>query len=126
MFIQYTPLREVIGGAGEIETGSFPLNRARKVYAEQSVSLSRQARETVGYGDEKTWDITTIPEELTTEPRWREFEASVQFGETFTIDLFGTQAAPVDPITVSMELKSFKESRPFPRQKVYKFAVVER
>ena len=43
--------------------------------------------------------------------QWREFLASVEGGETFTIDLLGTVAAPVDPVSVMLESEEYTEMR---------------
>jgi len=43
--------------------------------------------------------------------QWREFLASVEGGETFTIDLLGTVAVPVDPLSVMLESEEYTEMR---------------
>lgn len=127
MFIQYTPTREIAGGPGEISATTQPgTEPTLDPVGEESVSLSGVGRESVLHRLERQWQVNAGPEDLTTEAKWREFYASTANGETFTIDLFGTQASPVNPITVSMVRKSAKESRPWPLQKQYNFRVVER
>jgi len=43
--------------------------------------------------------------------QWREFLASVEGGETFTIDLLGTVAAPVEPLSAMLESEEYTEMR---------------
>jgi len=43
--------------------------------------------------------------------QWREFLASVEGGETFTIDLLGTVAVPVDPLSAMLESEEYTEMR---------------
>ena len=43
--------------------------------------------------------------------QWREFLASVEGGETFTLDLLGTVAAPDDPVSAMLASEEYTEMR---------------
>jgi len=43
--------------------------------------------------------------------QWREFLASVEGGETFTLDLLGTVAAPDDPVSAMLASEEYTETR---------------
>ena len=112
MYILYTPSRQLIGGSdGKLEFSTMTNNRVSKAIIAESKSLDGTAIETVLHRTENTTTVSTIPITGTaTRNKFREFAASVSAGESFTIDVLGTEAVPVDAISVSLHPNSFKES----------------
>ena len=111
MFIQYTPKRSIVAppSGGVLEVDHEPIANDRNLEGTQSVSSSGRAVETVLHRIEKFWQIRTAPIPRANYDQWQEFADSVAAGETFTLDLYGTQAAPADPQTVRLEFNSFRE-----------------
>lgn len=128
MFIDYTATRELVGsGLDEIECDfSVGGDRVQKRIGGESTSMSGVGREFQLERLEYTWTFSTVPIAIADLPRWREFAASVANGETFTIDIDGTKAAPDNPITVSMKDGSYKENRAYKGYLIFSFTVLER
>lgn len=101
-------------GLNQIYSLEFGVERA-----DRAVSVVRNVRQPLGGGApevlthrrEPVIDVrtTVIPEAKL--PQWREFLASVEGGETFTFDRYGTIAVPVEQKTVMLENESYAEER---------------
>lgn len=127
MYIDYTATRELVGsGLAELETDIERGDRTMDESIEESVSLSGVGRETQLDRYEYKLSIKTVPVPVADLARWREFQASVLAGETFSLDLWGTKAVPDSVITVSMVKGSFKETRHSPLYYQFDFQVLER
>lgn len=127
MFIDYTATRDLVGsGLDELDFDAEVINQVRDEKTYESVSLSGVGRESQLDRIDKKWTIQTVPIPVADIPRWREFASSVANGELFTIDLFGTKAAPDNPISASYVPKTFKESRSFKQYITFTFDVIER
>lgn len=127
MFIDYTATRELVGsGLDEIEVDPERTNRNSNTVARESVSMSGAVRESILDRIEYKWSVATVPVPLADLARWREFASSVANGELFTIDLDGTKAVPVNPISVSLVKNSFKENRFSHLYMSFSFDVLER
>jgi len=67
--------------------------------------------ETVLHRIDVIYNIGIAPTRGTvTRDKMREFAASVAAGESFVLDALGTEAAPVDAVTVSMAPNSYRET----------------
>jgi hypothetical protein len=91
---------------------------------DRSVSVKRNQHQPMGGGRpevllmrrETYFDVTVIGplgEPLTEAqmPQWREFLASVEGGEIFTFDRYGTVAEPVEPKAVMLASEDYTEDR---------------
>lgn len=67
--------------------------------------------ETVYWRTEKVITCTTGVIDETDLLQWREFLASVQSGETFTFDRYGTSAAPIEPKQAILDSDDWTEAR---------------
>lgn len=112
MYIFYTPLRELIGSSdGKLEFGTMQNDRKAKAIAKQVTSLDGTAVVTTLHRVENIYTVSTVPITGTaTRDKFREFNASVMAGETYSIDILGTEAVPVDAITVHMIPNSYREN----------------
>lgn len=93
-----------VGQSYQIETNSMPQTLVGdQGIRTQSISLSGKRetifhRRTVGYAVR-----TGVIDGDLAFGQWREFFASVMGGEAFTIDLYGSIASPVDPVTAYLD-----------------------
>ncbi|GAB2507089.1 hypothetical protein [Microbulbifer agarilyticus] len=112
MYIEFVPTRLTTGGAGKLHADLQQYDVDDQPEGKEHVALSG-FRETTAYRLERVAVCRTVPLQLTPAQlaEWREFAASVAFGEYFTLDALGTEAAPDDPQTVQLKFKSFKEKR---------------
>ena len=91
--------------AGESYTIEFDaqvLQRSQKRQNHQRTAMGGRT-ETLRVRKEIYWDVPTdfiLQADL---PEWYEFLDSVDAGETFTLDPYGTVASPDDPLTVELE-----------------------
>jgi hypothetical protein len=81
------------------------------------------AVETVLQRRDVLWSLTTDFIAEAGLAQWREFLASVEGGESFVVDPYGTAAAPDTPLVVSLESDSYQENRVAPRQYTIDFTV---
>lgn len=89
--------------------------------ADRSVKVVRNSRQPLGGGPPETLlhrreiflDVRTTSLEEVVMPQWREFLASVEGGESFTFDRYGSLATPVEPKTVELASDSYAEAREF-------------
>jgi len=113
--ITYTAKRDLAGGhtAGtnyNLEFGAEKLARSQKIIRKQNASLGL-LRETIYYGKNQFWDVTTDYIDESDLPFWREWFASVAGGEVFQFDAYGTIAVPDNQITVLLDTETYRESR---------------
>jgi len=90
----------------------------RSVMVKRSVQqpMGGGAPEVLTYRRDTFIDVTVLGPlgALLTEaqmPQWREFLASVEGGELFTFDRYGTIAAPVEPANAILETTDYTEER---------------
>lgn len=127
MFIDYTATRELVGsGADKLETKIRPPKRLTDIEKDGSVSLSGVGRETQLHRYEFRWQIKTVPVPIANLPRWREFHGSTLADETFSIDIFGTEASPDNVITASVVDGTWVETRLSPIYYQFEFEIIER
>lgn len=127
MYIDYTATRELVGsGLDELETGIELGDRSTTEKTSESVSLSGAGRESQLDRYEFTYSIKTVPVPIADLARWREFHASVLNGETFSLDLWGTKAAPDSVMTASYVPNTFKETRLSNLYYQFSFKVLQR
>jgi len=107
--VTYVALRDVMSGhtAGVsygIDFSPAAAVRVPRSIKKESRSLSGKTQTTI-YTIDELWDLQTsfVLASSTTYDQWLEFFGSVRGGETFTIDIKGTNASPVNPITVVMQ-----------------------
>ncbi|WP_406828113.1 hypothetical protein [Microbulbifer sp. ARAS458-1] len=112
MYIEFVPTRLVTGGNGKLHADLQQYDVDDKPEGKEHTALSG-FRETTAYRLERLSICRTVPLKLSDAElaAWREFAASCAFGEYFTFDALGTEAAPDDPQTVQLKFKSFKEKR---------------
>ena len=112
MYIEFFPTRLVTGGNGKLagDLQQYDVDDAPE--GKEHKALSGFTEHTV-YRLERTANCRTVPLRLSDAElaAWREFAASCAFGEFFTFDALGSEAAPDDPQTVQLKFKSFKEKR---------------
>lgn len=96
--------------AYNLEFGVERADRAPETVRNRHVALGG-ARETILHRRDVFLDIRTGVIEEVNIKQWREFMASVEGGELFTFDRYGTVASPVEPKTASMESDSYDEQR---------------
>ncbi len=127
MFIQYAPLRQLVGGSGSNGKLEFEASRFDESYKDQgntATAISGKSETTLLRID-YTSMVDSGPVPIVDESKWREFHASVAAGEQFTLDAFGTEASPVAPKPVKLQQKSFKKTRLSPQYLSYSFTVIE-
>ena len=112
MYIEFVPTRLITGGPGKLHGDLQQYDVSDNPEGKEHTALSG-FRETTTYRLEREAVCRTVPLQLTPAElaAWREFGASCAFGEYFSFDALGTEAAPDDPQTVQLKFKSFKEKR---------------
>lgn len=127
MFIDYTATRELVGsGDDKLETGIRQPKRVPAVESTESAGMSGVNRETQLNRYEFHWRIVTVPVPIANLTRWQEFYGSVLAGETFSIDIFGTEAAPDNVETASLVKGTWDEVRLSPLYYQFSFEVLIR
>lgn len=126
MFIQYTPTRIITGSGGKLECDVQQYSVTDSPEGKEHTALSGRTEHTV-YRIDRLHKLKTVPLMLSDSELavWREFGASCAFGEFFTLDPLGTEAAPDSPVTVRMKMKTFKENRMAGRFFTFSFTAVE-
>jgi hypothetical protein len=99
--------------AYSIEAGLSVADRSVKVVRNQKQALGGGSPETLLHRRDVFLDIRTTSLEEVVMPQWREFLASVEGGESFTFDRYGSLAVPVEPKTVELASDSYAEMREF-------------
>lgn len=123
-YINYTPTRSLIGGSdGKLHDNFQRFSARHKDSVVTTTSLDQSNIETTYLGRAKFYLVTTSFIDLSLWPKWEEFWHSVSGGELFTIDAYGFEFAPNNPISVRLVPNTWKESEPGPRHHVYEFQV---
>ena len=86
-------------------------DRNVKVVKNVQRALSGGQPEVLTHRRDVTFDITTGLILEADIKKWREFLASVEGGESFTLDRYGTVASPSEPLLVYLEDDSYSEVR---------------
>lgn len=112
MYIEFTPTRLVTGGAGKLAGDLQQYDENLDPEGKQHTALSGFTEDVV-FRLERTASCRTAPLQLSDAAlaEWREFGASCAFGEFFTFDALGSEAAPDNPQLVQLKRGSFKEKR---------------
>lgn len=84
-------------------------NRSVKSSSNISTSLSG-VRETLFNNREEIWSVSLKPVLIANMGQIREFIESVMGGESFTFDPYGSVAVPDNPLSCTLESKSYQES----------------
>jgi len=111
------PLVSVIGykrGLGQIytlESGANRLDRNVKVQRSEQQPMGGGVPEVLLYRRETFDEVTTAWITEAQLLQWREFLASVEGGETFTFDKYGTIALPVAPKLAMLSSTDYSEAR---------------
>lgn len=113
--ITYTALRDLAPGhtAGTEYTIDVPMSaadRERKPNRTRHRSLSGVSEHYVHHRD-VLWHFTTEPLPAAEYAQVREFLASVDGGEAFTIDPYGTTASPDAPFAAELESEGHRDDR---------------
>lgn len=112
--VRYTATRSVIAGhtagvAYELNLQLSDLERQRNPAREQAVSIGGR-RETIYHRAEITWRARTIPLSLTEVAAMREFLDSVEAGEQFEFDPYGS-AGSATYTNAKISSRGYTESR---------------
>lgn len=102
--VTYTALRSIIAGHSSgtdytIDFNAQALDPSYKVVKNTSQSLGGQT-EVMRVRKDAFWDITSDYLEQADLAQWKEFLDSVDAGEAFTFDAYGTSASADNPISV--------------------------
>jgi len=111
----YTATRSVTGShvAGNnyaLDFSAGKLNRKSKTTQKTHTARGGQS-EALRYRQTITWDITTTRVTGPNIPLLREFLDSVDGGEAFTFDPYGTNATPDNPVSCKLESSGYSENR---------------
>jgi hypothetical protein len=99
------------GQAYSIDFGVEVANRSSKVKRTSHQPIGGGLPEMIVYRSEAEIQVTTGIVDETNLKQWREFLASVEGGETFTFDRYGTAASPIEAKTAILESESYSEAR---------------
>lgn len=113
--IVYTAQRNLITGhtAGteySLDVDMTDIDPGDETESDEHVALDGST-ETVFNRIDEIWGFTTIPLDIAAMAEVREFLNSHVSGEPFTIDPYGTVAAPDNPITVKLTSKNHRPRR---------------
>lgn len=97
----------------QIEAGLEVADRRVKTVRSLKQPIGGGAPEVLLHRREVYLDVRTTSLEEAVMPQWREFLASVEGGELFTFDRYGTIAAPVEPKSVMLVSDDYREAREF-------------
>ncbi len=99
-----------LGQSYDIEFSARQLERSVRVDRKVQTALGGQ-RETLLNRRDVFWDIGTRIIDESELAQWREFLASVEGGETFTLDPYGTIASPDNPVACVLDRPDYSERR---------------
>jgi len=100
-----------LGQSYNLEIGLERVDRSVKVRRNEQHPLGGGAPEVLTYSRGQLVGVRTDYITEAQIKQWREFLASVEGGETFTFDRYGTLAAPVDPRTAELADPDYSEDR---------------
>lgn len=98
------------GQSYNLESGMQQLTRDARTIRKEQESLGGSV-ETLLQRRIVAWNVKTDILEESALAQWREFHASVESGETFTFDPYGSAASPDKPVSCIMDSDSYTESR---------------
>ena len=128
MYINWTPLRALVNGTGsdgKLEIGISQEDRRSSKDIKEARALSGLT-ETILHRIDYETSIKSIPTDDTSiKNKFRELDASVAAGEVFTVDLYGTELEPIDPISVQMVSNTYNETRKGIRHFEFSFRIRE-
>lgn len=113
--VKYNALRSLKGGVTandpiDFDFDATAIDRSARSIKSSSRSLSGKT-ETLRDRTEVFWNITMKPLPEANIEDYRQFLDSVDGGETFTLDPYGTSAAPISPVACILESRSYTEKR---------------
>lgn len=113
--VSYTAKRSLRGGVSVDDPIDYDfevsdVDRQTKPKIGQQISLSGW-QETIRDRTDELWRCVTIPVLAADFDHFRQFLDSVDGGEVFTFDPYGTIAVPVDPMSCVLSSKGYKEKR---------------
>lgn len=112
MTIFGTDFARIPGQSYSLEFKAEKVDRSEDVKRSMQQPIGGGAPEVLNYRSEVYVDVLTeILDEATQVPQVREFLASVQAGEVFIFDRYGTIAAPVDPRQAMLSSEKYAEQR---------------
>ena len=113
--VTYTALRSIIAGhtsgtAYTIDFNAQVLDRSKKAVSNKSQSLGGQT-EILRVRKDVFWAVTSDYITEADRPQWEEFLDSVDAGEAFTFDAYGTSASPDNAISVELDSADYDVKR---------------
>lgn len=113
--VTYTALRTIASGHTanteySLDFEPSKLDRSRMMDIKRKQSIDGTI-ETLRYSGLVYWDITANELDTTNLGYFREFLDSVEAGETFVFDAYGTDASPDNPINCKLDSHRYRESR---------------
>jgi hypothetical protein len=106
-----TGYKRGLGQSYTLETGIVQATRSVNVIRSEKQPIGGGAPEVLLQREEVFIDVTTSVLQESQIAQWREFLASVQGGELFTFDRYGTLASPVEPKSAMLASTSYTEMR---------------
>lgn len=106
-YVTYTAKRSLISGhtvdtSYTIDFDPAVAEKSRKRQVEQQTSLGG-TRDTLLHRIEYSYECGTDAVHHDSVAAWEEFLDSVAGGESFVLDMYGTSAVPVSPVTVTLD-----------------------
>ncbi|WP_144395584.1 hypothetical protein [Pleionea sediminis] len=108
--INYTPLREIVGGPGVVAGAGEVFDYSPKFFGKQFESLDGTMVSTL-HRYETGYALQIEAQDATQIKKWREFAASCTNAETFQLDARNIPDGPDSVITCRLVKNSYKESR---------------
>lgn len=109
--ISITGYKRGLNQSYSLEFGGNRLDRSVKVQRSEALPMGGGAPEVLLYRRETFDEITTTWITEAQLLQWREFMASVEGGEVFTYDKYGTVAVPVSPKQATLASTEYSEAR---------------
>lgn len=111
----YTAKRSLMSGVNENDSITYDfelsvIDRQAKPTRKTQIALGG-AQETLRERTEMFWNVTTVPVLESDIENFRQFLDSVDGGETFLFDPYGTLAAPVQVMACTLSSKGYTERR---------------
>jgi hypothetical protein len=109
--ISITGYKRGFGQSYSFEKGVTQATRSVNTIRSDKQPLGGGAPEVIFQREEVFYDVMTSTIQESELGQWREFLSSVQGGETFTFDRYGTVASPVEPKTAMLASTNYTENR---------------
>lgn len=103
LYTYYDNISCALSGSIDLDVEATVMNQSFVEKTNESLSLDG-TQETIFHREDKIWSYTSnfVTRENLTDEYWYEFLASINAGETFTLDPYGTVASPDNPINVKL------------------------